>query len=76
MIPSCALHCASAGEFGATWAAVCGRLQDGVACDACRIAAPGDFYLCPLPQVQLAEGELEGEFYKILTPLTSGVDVV
>jgi len=22
------------------------------------IAAPGDFYLCPLPQVQLAEGEL------------------
>jgi len=23
------------------------------------IAAPGDFYLCPLPQVQLAEGELE-----------------
>src|SRR5438046_6834837 len=23
-----------------------------------RIAAPGDFYLCPLPQVQLAEGEL------------------
>src|SRR6266852_311838 len=22
-----------------------------------RIAAPGDFYLCPLPQVQLAEGE-------------------
>jgi len=24
-----------------------------------RIAAPGDFYLCPLPQVQLAEGELD-----------------
>jgi len=24
-----------------------------------RIAAPGDFYLCPLPQVQLAEGEFE-----------------
>ena len=24
-----------------------------------RIAASGDFYLCPLPQVQLAEGELE-----------------
>jgi transposase len=23
------------------------------------IAAPGDFYLCPLPQVQLAEGEFE-----------------
>ena len=23
------------------------------------IAAPGDFYLCPLPQVQLAEGELD-----------------
>jgi transposase len=23
------------------------------------ITAPGDFYLCPLPQVQLAEGELE-----------------
>jgi transposase len=23
------------------------------------IATPGDFYLCPLPQVQLAEGELE-----------------
>jgi hypothetical protein len=23
------------------------------------IAAPGDFSLCPLPQVQLAEGELE-----------------
>src|ERR1700757_5359766 len=24
-----------------------------------RIAAPGDFYLCPLPQVQLAEGEFD-----------------
>src|SRR5919201_1240717 len=24
-----------------------------------QIAAPGDFYLCPLPQVQLAEGELD-----------------
>src|SRR4029450_10340934 len=24
-----------------------------------RIATAGDFYLCPLPQVQLAEGELE-----------------
>jgi hypothetical protein len=24
-----------------------------------RIAAAGDFYLCPLPQVQLAEGEFE-----------------
>ena len=24
-----------------------------------RIAAAGDFYLCPLPQIQLAEGELE-----------------
>jgi len=24
-----------------------------------RIAASGDFYLCPLPQIQLAEGELE-----------------
>jgi len=24
-----------------------------------RMAAPGDFYLCPLPQVQLAEGELD-----------------
>src|SRR5467141_301182 len=24
-----------------------------------RIAAAGDFYLCPLPQVQLAEGELD-----------------
>src|SRR6266516_3192753 len=24
-----------------------------------RIAAPRDFYLCPLPQVQLAEGELD-----------------
>src|SRR6266581_951166 len=24
-----------------------------------RLAASGDFYLCPLPQVQLAEGELE-----------------
>jgi transposase len=26
------------------------------------IVAPGDFYLCPLPQVQLAEGELEAAF--------------
>src|SRR5437899_247939 len=24
-----------------------------------QIAAPGDFYLCPLPQVQLAEGEFD-----------------
>ena len=24
-----------------------------------RITAPGDFYLCPLPQVQLAEGEFD-----------------
>jgi transposase len=24
-----------------------------------RIAAPGDFYLCPLPQVQLVEGEVD-----------------
>jgi transposase len=24
-----------------------------------RISAPGDFYLCPLPQVQLAEGEFD-----------------
>src|SRR2546428_10091280 len=24
-----------------------------------RIAAAGDFYLCPLPQVQLAEGEFD-----------------
>jgi transposase len=24
-----------------------------------QIAAPGDFYLCPLPQVQLVEGELD-----------------
>jgi len=24
-----------------------------------QLAAPGDFYLCPLPQVQLAEGELD-----------------
>jgi transposase len=24
-----------------------------------QIAAPGDFYLCPLPQVQLGEGELD-----------------
>ena len=23
------------------------------------IALPGDYYLCPLPQVQLAEGELD-----------------
>ena len=24
-----------------------------------QIAAPGDFYWCPLPQVQRAEGELD-----------------
>ena len=59
MTPLCALYCSGAGEFGATWAAVCGRLQDGVTCDARLYRCPGDFYLCPLPQVQLAEGELD-----------------
>src|SRR6266481_6450813 len=29
------------------------------------IAAPGDFYLCPLPQVQLAEGELEAALERV-----------
>jgi transposase len=28
-------------------------------CKIARIAAPGDFYLCPLPQVQLAAGEFD-----------------
>jgi transposase len=32
-----------------------------------RIAATGDFYLCPLPQVQLAEGEFEAALEAVWT---------
>jgi transposase len=32
-----------------------------------RIAAPGDFYLCPLPRVQLAEGEFDAALEAVWT---------
>lgn len=50
----------------------CGLLFVGDCKMACRetrafIASQGDFYLCPLPQVQLADGELDEAIESMLT---------
>jgi transposase len=55
-VPCIARVQASLGRRGLLYVGDCKMASR--ATRAC-IAAPGDFYLCPLPQVQLAEGELE-----------------
>ena len=55
-VPCIARVQASLGRRGLLYVGDCKMASR--ATRAC-IAAPGDFYLCPLPQVQLSEGELE-----------------
>src|SRR6266487_480668 len=55
-VPCIARVQASVGRRGLLYVGDCKMASR--ATRAC-IAAPGDFYLCPLPQVQLAAGELE-----------------
>src|SRR5215510_7582146 len=47
---------ASVGQHGLLYVGECKMASHDT---RARIAASGDFYLCPLPQVQLAEGELD-----------------
>src|SRR5215468_5788837 len=47
---------ASVGQHGLLYVGDCKMASHDT---RARIAASGDFYLCPLPQVQLAEGELD-----------------
>ena len=47
---------ASLGRHGLLYVGDCTRASRAT---RALIAAPGDFSLCPLPQVQLAEGELD-----------------